>query len=40
MTQISDQEFDDLLTGFDRELIHLETRDAYGTAVELPHMST
>jgi hypothetical protein len=40
MTQISDQEFDDLLTGFDRELIHLETRDAYGTAVELPHMAT
>ena len=39
MTRISDQEFDELLTGFDRELIHLETRDAYGTAVELPHMA-
>jgi hypothetical protein len=39
VTQITDAEFDDLLATFDRELIHLETRDAYGTAVELPHMA-
>jgi Family of unknown function (DUF6879) len=39
MEQISDEEFDKLLATFDRELVHLETRDAYGTAVELPHMA-
>ncbi len=39
MAQISDEEFDKLLTTFDHELAHLETRDAYGTAVELPHMA-
>lgn len=39
MGQISDGEFDRLLATFDRELVHLETRDAYGTAVELPHMA-
>lgn len=39
MTPITDEEFDALLTGFEREAIHLETRDAYGTAVELPHMA-
>ena len=27
------------LCSFGREAIHLETRDAYGTAVELPHMA-
>jgi hypothetical protein len=37
--QITDDEFDELLTGFQHEAIHLETRDAYGTAVELPHMA-
>jgi hypothetical protein len=36
--QITDAEFDELLTGFEQEAVHLETRDAYGTAVELPHM--
>jgi hypothetical protein len=37
---VSDEEFEDLLvTGFDRQAVHLETRDAYGTAVELPHMA-
>ena len=40
MVQISDEEFDKLLTTFDHELVHLETRDAYGTAVELPHMAS
>lgn len=40
MTPITPEEFDDLLTsGFDREAVHLETRDAYGTAVELPYMA-
>jgi hypothetical protein len=39
VTPISDQDFEDLLSGFDREAIHLETRDAYGTAIELPHMA-
>lgn len=39
MAQISDDEFDELLATFDHELAHLETRDAYGTAVELPHMA-
>jgi hypothetical protein len=39
VTPISDQEFEELLTGFEHEAIHLETRDAYGTAVELPHMA-
>lgn len=39
MTSVTDEEFDKLLSGFEREAIHLETRDAYGTAVELPHMA-
>jgi hypothetical protein len=40
VTPVTDDEFDELLkTGFDREAVHLETRDAYGTAVELPHMA-
>lgn len=39
MASIGDDEFDRLLSGFERESIHLETRDAYGTAVELPYMA-
>ena len=39
MTPVTDEQFDELLTSFDREAIHLETRDAYGTEVELPHMA-
>jgi hypothetical protein len=40
VTSVTDEEFDELLRhGFGREAIHLETRDAYGTAVELPHMA-
>lgn len=39
MTPIADEQFDELLTTFDREAIHLETRDTYGTEVELPHMA-
>lgn len=40
MASLTEQEFDGLLRGFTREAIHLETRDAYGTAVELPHLAT
>ncbi len=39
MTPLTDDEFGELLTSFDWEALHLETRDAYGTAVELPHMA-
>jgi hypothetical protein len=39
VTSISEGEFDRLLRSFERHSIHLETRDAYGTAVELPHMA-
>jgi hypothetical protein len=39
VASISEAEFDQLLRGFERESVHLETRDAYGTAVELPHMA-
>jgi hypothetical protein len=40
VTPVSEEEFSRLLEGgFDREAVHLEMRDAYGTAVELPHMA-
>jgi hypothetical protein len=39
MRSITDEEFNHLLATFEREALHLETRDAYGTAVELPHMA-
>jgi hypothetical protein len=39
VTPITDEEFEELLVGFGAEAIHLETRDAYGTMVELPHMA-
>ena len=39
MTPVTDEEFEELLVSFRREAIHLEMRDAYGTAVELPHMA-
>lgn len=39
MSAISDDEFDRLLTEFTHSAVHLETRDAYGTATELPHMA-
>lgn len=39
MTPITDDQFDHLLTSFEHESLHLETRDSYGTAVELPHMA-
>jgi hypothetical protein len=40
VTSITDDDFNELLTtGFSLEAVHLETRDAYGTEVELPHMA-
>lgn len=39
MTSITNEDFSRLLRDFERGSIHLETRDAYGTAVELPHMA-
>jgi hypothetical protein len=36
---VSEAEFEELLGSFQHEAIHLEMRDAYGTAVELPHMA-
>lgn len=39
MAQITDEEFERLLNDFEQEAIHLETRDAYGTAIELPYMA-
>jgi hypothetical protein len=40
VTLVTDEEFEELLQrGFEREARHLEMRDAYGTAVELPHMA-
>jgi hypothetical protein len=40
VTLVSEEQFEELLAGgFDSEAVHLEMRDAYGTAVELPHMA-
>ena len=39
MTPVTDEEFEELLASFGQEAVHLETRDAYGTAVELPYMA-
>lgn len=39
MDDISLDEFRRLLNDFKRSAIHLETRDAYGTETELPHMA-
>ena len=38
LTLITDAQFEDLLTSFEHEAAHLETRDTYGTATELPHL--
>jgi len=37
--ELNYEEFTALFTRFGREAIHLEMRDSYGTAVELPHMA-
>ena len=39
MASLTDEEFVDLLRSFRRDAVHLETRDAYGTEVELPYMA-
>ncbi len=39
MRSVTEVEFDDLLRSFGHSSDHLETRDAYGTAVELPHLA-
>jgi hypothetical protein len=39
VASITDDEFRQLVSSIDHEAIHLETRDAYGTAIELPHMA-
>ena len=40
MKPVTDEAFGELLhRGFEREVLHLEMRDAYGTAVELPHLA-
>src|SRR5437763_1785592 len=38
MESITYEQLDRLFTTFKREALHLEMRDAYGTAVELPHL--
>jgi hypothetical protein len=39
VASITEADFDRLLRTFERESVHVEMRDAYGTAVELPHMA-
>lgn len=39
MQQISYEEMQQLVKSIKRSAIHLETRDAYGTVTELPHMA-
>jgi hypothetical protein len=39
VASLDEAEFDTLLRTFERSSDHLETRDAYGTAVELPYMA-
>lgn len=39
MPDITYEEFQDLTASIQRSAVHLETRDAYGTTTELPHMA-
>ena len=39
MPSITAEEFDRLTSGFTTTAVHFETRDAYGTAVELPYLA-
>jgi hypothetical protein len=39
MEHLSYEGFDALFSSFEHTAIHLEMRDAYGTAVELPHLA-
>jgi hypothetical protein len=36
---VTNEQFAALLSSFERTAVHMEMRDAYGTAVELPHMA-
>jgi Family of unknown function (DUF6879) len=38
MDSVTYEEFDALFTSFQREALHLEMRDSYGTADEIPHL--
>lgn len=39
MAFVAEDEFRALLSTFEHNAVHLETRDAYGTAVELPYLA-
>jgi len=39
LDSISYEELTDFINSFQREALHLEMRDAYGTAAELPHLA-
>jgi hypothetical protein len=39
LDSISYKELTDLINSFRQEALHLETRDSYGTAAELPHLA-
>ncbi len=39
MEHITEDELTELTSSFKRSIVHLETRDAYGTETELPHMA-
>lgn len=39
MRQVTYEELGDLCRGITRSFVHLETRDSYGTEIELPHMA-
>jgi hypothetical protein len=39
MASLTEGEFHDLLRAFERESVHVEMRDSYGTEVELPKMA-
>lgn len=39
MARLTVAEFEQAIRRFDRESVHLEMRDSYGTEVELPHMA-
>ena len=39
MQELTYSQFQDLTASIKRSAVHLETRDAYGTETELPHMA-
>lgn len=39
MARLTVAEFEEAIRNFDKESMHLEMRDSYGTEVELPHMA-